>query len=80
MKSNLSKLGMLAGLALLMNGNSSRRSRHVDVSDIDTKPHHVSKQGQKYFKYLDGFGCFALNQKNADKKYLKYLQSKEEKE
>lgn len=40
--------------------------------------YRTSKQGQQVFTYPDGFSCSALNKKSADKKYNRFLKSKED--
>lgn len=35
-------------------------------------PERMKNAGLKYFEYPDGFDCYALNKKNADKKHLRW--------
>lgn len=38
-----------------------------------------ARHGQKEYKFPDGFRCFAINQKNANRKFKKWYQNKEDK-
>lgn len=37
-----------------------------------------ARHGQKEYKFPDGFRCFAINQKNANRKFKKWYQNKED--
>lgn len=65
----------MAMLALGLEG-ITRTTQSVTKSTKELgKSMEASKQGQKKFTYDDGFSCTALNQKSADKKHLRWLNS-----
>lgn len=41
--------------------------------EYEPKPTPKRKPKGTLFRYQDGFSCYALNQKNADRKYMNYL-------
>lgn len=66
----------LAFMSKFIIPDTTERRRRINRSDIIVHSHKTSKQGQKEFDFPDGFKCFALNQKNADRKHNKWLKSK----
>lgn len=72
-------ISYLAAFAPTHNCNAFHREERQEVPKDDSnrkKLHMPSKQGQQVFTYPDGFSCSALNKKNADKKYNRWLDSK----
>lgn len=77
---NTGTLALMLGLGLA-GAFDNRHKEFYDTRETrrvtpDGSQFHVAKQGQKVFKFNDGFECTALNQKNADKKHNKWLSRK----
>ena len=74
----INRLALLYGvsMACLDNDFSARidRSKPERIESQTNKK--MIKTGHKKFIFQDGFECFALNQKNADKKHNNWLKNK----
>jgi hypothetical protein len=68
----MNKLQRLAALyAVAMAGMG--RDNLYDIPRVQpSKPQKTVPNGMRKFTYSDGFQCWALNQKNADKKHNKW--------
>lgn len=71
-------LGILAILANVFGGNTAPAAATAAVVEPSqpTNPNRVIPKGCKEFVFPDGFACVALNEKNAQKKWTKFLENK----
>ena len=77
MNNTVRKLTLMAmGMAALSSGHSYYGEDRTQVKDILPKPKVKTLQkGQKVYRF-GGFECYAINEKNAEKKYKRYLETK----
>lgn len=77
-KRNLATLVAAMGAAIVV----GERKEYFDLSSdtgngYSTKPKEAPKRGTKFI-FEDGFECYALNQKNADRKHNNWLKARKE--
>lgn len=75
------KIGILAALAAALineTADQTGKAPKRKINQLDNtfrKSYTPAKQGQQKFIYPDGFECYALNQKSADKKHNRWKNS-----
>jgi hypothetical protein len=72
------KKGLLLAYAMaaISAGNSGFLDDADDTQKILPPPKARQPKGTTKFVYDDGFECYALNQKNADRKHTNFLKNK----
>lgn len=75
----MSMMGFEEGINAIQNGRQSPFECGLPLgTDFASNatptplPERMKNAGLKYFEYPDGFDCYALNKKNADKKHLRW--------
>ena len=73
----IAQLAALLGMAIASNDFHTERTRSVTKSKSDLAKDRSKPKGNLY-QFPDGFQCYALNSKNADRQHNNWLKARKE--